>query len=380
MNNGFNQKQFQALLKKGIGNRTQREFAAQTGIAPATINRMLNDEDIACPKLKTLETFASHMENVSLVELMSACGYSIPKKEEVIAKMESDIFGFFAFGTEQNSLFFSFDEIAKKITNFLQRENVKTNISVVKENIPDEMKSIGAEEVALTFVKWEYDQYICTTKFHIYFAETKGGKIILIGSDLDMMPEKPEQGYIQHTSIKSRVELRTFTELFNVFLGMSDEVLPSICIGIGFECNETPAGFEDFLHEHADTFCDSKENIELYNRVVCGEDPEVVFEDFVNLQNARGIGAVLAEIMQKETGKDYFFFDKGKNVPEEQRNACVMFPVDYVETMVPIDKKVRNYLYKCAKQLQIPEFGVVYHRTAYAISRANIYKTDKFVL
>ena len=33
---GFHEKEFKELLRKGIGSRTQQEFATKTGIAPAT--------------------------------------------------------------------------------------------------------------------------------------------------------------------------------------------------------------------------------------------------------------------------------------------------------------------------------------------------------
>ena len=63
--NKFNQKKFRELLKKGIGLRTQKEFAAQAGMSPATINRMLNEDVIARPKIKTLEALTNHMHNVT---------------------------------------------------------------------------------------------------------------------------------------------------------------------------------------------------------------------------------------------------------------------------------------------------------------------------
>ena len=81
--NKFNQKKFRELLKKGIGLRTQKEFAAQAGMSPATINRMLNEDVIARPKIKTLEALTNHMHNVTYSELMDACGYETPGIEVI---------------------------------------------------------------------------------------------------------------------------------------------------------------------------------------------------------------------------------------------------------------------------------------------------------
>ncbi|MGN0415964.1 MAG: hypothetical protein ACI4FX_10820 [Agathobacter sp.] len=54
--------------------------------------------------MKTLEVFAAHMPNVSLSELMSACGYEMPGIEDAVAKMESDIEDFLAFGQSDHRL------------------------------------------------------------------------------------------------------------------------------------------------------------------------------------------------------------------------------------------------------------------------------------
>lgn len=66
-------------------------------MSPATINRMLNEDVIARPKIKTLEALTNHMHNVTYSELMDACGYETPGIEEVVRGLESDISDFFAF-------------------------------------------------------------------------------------------------------------------------------------------------------------------------------------------------------------------------------------------------------------------------------------------
>ena len=122
----FNQKKFRELLKKGIGLRTQKEFAVQAGMSPATINRMLNEDVIARPKIKTLETLASHMHNVSYSELMDACGYETPGIEEVVRSLESDISDFFAF-SDGISFFPSMEEMLENKAGQLSGYDVVAN-------------------------------------------------------------------------------------------------------------------------------------------------------------------------------------------------------------------------------------------------------------
>ena len=45
---------FRSLVKKGIGSRTQKEFAEQAGISRVNLNRVLNAETIARPSKRTL--------------------------------------------------------------------------------------------------------------------------------------------------------------------------------------------------------------------------------------------------------------------------------------------------------------------------------------
>ena len=107
MKEKFNQENFRKLLRKGIGERTQKEFAKQTHVALITINHMLNKPQIPHPKQKTLKAFAENMENVSLEELMVACGYAELSIEDMVRNLEASINDFFL---KQNRMFFENEE------------------------------------------------------------------------------------------------------------------------------------------------------------------------------------------------------------------------------------------------------------------------------
>ena len=377
----FNQKRFRELLKKGIGLRTQKEFAAQVGMAAATINRMLNDEQVSCPKMRTLETFAANMRTVTLPELMTACGYEAPDIKEVVNSFESDISDFFAFEpVEGFKMFESMDEALRTMDEFLKMKRDVSNITAdedTDEEIPGYTLKKGAESSKNIQIQWTYGRYACTTDFRIYYTETAKGRIILVGSDIDL--KNSENGHAGHTVIKNKTHAAMEEKLLNAIFGEPSDWLPDITAGYGFEFNEIPEGFGDFLNAHADTFCDSEENIRLYNRFVAGEKPEDVFEDFCVNGWSCGPGAVVADIMSKETGREYQYFEPDKNVSEENRNACVMERAKE-NFVLRIEEQTLLYLFKCAKELKIPEFGAVYHYGTCTKAVNQIYQTDKFWL
>ena len=57
-------KEFRELLRKGIGLRTQKEFANTVGISPAYLNKMLKNDLIPTPTRETLNNIAKHMPSI----------------------------------------------------------------------------------------------------------------------------------------------------------------------------------------------------------------------------------------------------------------------------------------------------------------------------
>lgn len=386
--NKFNQKKFRELLKKGIGLRTQKEFAIQAGMSPATINRMLNEDVITRPKIKTLETLANHMHNVTYSELMDACGYETPSIEDVIRRLESDISDFFAF-SDGISLFPSLEDMFERLHSFVQRDGVRIVRINGKENtedgIPKAVKGKGAEEWITVSIDWRYNNFECCTDFHVYYILTKGDKVIIVDNDIDKPYEVPageKKTFIQHTEIFSTKyspeALRLLENIFGGVLPGGDvEILPATYAGYGFEVHGTPEGFVDFLNTHSGTFCDSKENIQLYRRVVDGEDPEEVFKEYGSSAFAVGPCAVIADIMSKETGDEYLYYTEDDSLPEDMRNACIMNRAEY-DFIEQLSNDTKYYLYECARELKLPTFGVVYHNTTIRKATSWQYNTETF--
>ncbi len=82
MRTDFDKTTFADLLKRSVGSRTQKEFAALTGISSAHLSRLLHQKFDSPPSIDTLQRLAAHAQNgVTYWDLLNACGYMDVKKE-----------------------------------------------------------------------------------------------------------------------------------------------------------------------------------------------------------------------------------------------------------------------------------------------------------
>lgn len=75
LNNNFNKSIFIELLKKAIGNDTQKNFAEKIQLSPAHLSRLLHGKFDTPPQIQTLQKIAACSQNVSYMELLYATGY-----------------------------------------------------------------------------------------------------------------------------------------------------------------------------------------------------------------------------------------------------------------------------------------------------------------
>ena len=79
----FNQQAFIEILRKAIGTRQHKTFAAAIGVSPTHLSRMMNPRYKGQPSLATLEKIAKHAENdVTYQELLAAAGFQTNLEEE----------------------------------------------------------------------------------------------------------------------------------------------------------------------------------------------------------------------------------------------------------------------------------------------------------
>lgn len=136
---------------------------------------------------------------------------------------------------------------------------------------------------------------------------------------------------------------------------------------------------------HAASFCTTKENRELFQTAMePGADVDSLFAGYEGKNGfSSGTGAVVADILSMETGKEFLYMPKDEYIKndgmgeEHQNDSCVMVEEESgMESRMPTD--VLKAIYGAAKELGIPAFGVCYHLESYNKTKMQWYKTDEF--
>ena len=115
-----------------------------------------------------------------------------------------------------------------------------------------------------------------------------------------------------------------------------------------------------------------------------GADVDSLFAGYEGKNGfSSGTGAVVADILSMETGKEFLYMPKDEYIKndgmgeEHQNDSCVMVEEESgMESRMPTD--VLKAIYGAAKELGIPAFGVCYHLESYNKTKMQWYKTDEF--
>lgn len=75
MNKRFDKAAFSSLLKKALGTRTQKDFAAEIGLSKEHLSRLINQKLDNPPSMETIQAISRHTTTVSYEELLQAAGY-----------------------------------------------------------------------------------------------------------------------------------------------------------------------------------------------------------------------------------------------------------------------------------------------------------------
>ena len=84
----FDPPSFASLLKKAIGSRTAKQFAAETGLSESYVSRRMTGLYATPPRKNTLTAIASSAQNgVTLRQLLDTCGYEDEMPVEMPVKV-----------------------------------------------------------------------------------------------------------------------------------------------------------------------------------------------------------------------------------------------------------------------------------------------------
>lgn len=369
-------REFRALLRQGIGCRTQKEFAAAVGISPAYLNKMLKNDVIPTPTRDTISNLAKQMTTVTKNQLLEACGYTIFSVQEDAEALVTDIMDFLnnkngcmVWHGTMNGLFENIDMLyCPREYKALQLSIIsdEKNVNVVEANFRD------AEYVATIQMVWSNDENHCRAEFSLYYSKTEYGNFIIFGAKPNINKFGRLVMVRDQDAIKKKEDMINYM-IFGHLSNGETEILPNTLVGPGIPYDKTPAGFKDFLSNHRATFCKTKEHCKLWKRVVeDGEDPDAVFENYTDEDGNEciGTGPVVAAIIAEEI-KDihcevleenqFLYYPPCKELEKKERNAFIM--VENIYNSDDIDKDLCERLYLYAKELKIPKFGLCYYHT-----------------
>lgn len=375
-NNKNEYREFRALLRQGIGCRTQKEFAAAAGISPAYLNKMLKNDVIPTPTRDTISNLAKQMTTVTKNQLLEACGYTILSAQEDAEALVTDIMDFLnskngcmVWHGTMDGLFENIDMLycpREYKTLRLSIISDEKNLNVVDANFKD------AENVATIQMVWSNDENHCRAEFSLYYSKTESGNFIIFGAKPNIN-KFGQLVMVRDQDAFKKSEAMINYMIFGYLNNGETEILPNTLVGPGIPYDKTPDGFKDFLSNHRATFCKTKEHYKLWKRVVeDGEDPDEVFENYTNEDGDKciGTGPVVAAIIAEETKdihcdalkeNEFLYYPPCKDLEEKDRNAFVM--VENVYNSDDIDKDLCERLYLYAKELKIPKFGLCYYHT-----------------
>lgn len=376
--------EFQKLLKDGIGTRTQKEFADETGITKETINRWLNNDTISQPGKDSLQRIAKHVKSHTLNEFLTACGYDALTIEEDVEDSESDLLG----GLESLSgrLFKSISEYLKTVEVLWLKKGVFGRVKQEVE-INDVLEECGEYYVESSYL-WTHERHDCITQFRLYYSKTSKNNIVVLKTRLveaNKEDIRKNAKVVDHTIVceeKKKASAHTVPanaeeKLFNAIFGENCYI--NTYLGFGFYLKKlVPDNFKEYLYNHASSFCTSKHKQEIFEEISNVTDLDNFFSDIIEGEGNHvcdmDAGQIIADILSTETGKDFQYYI---GLEKNDEADCVMMLCDNCYDINHTSFEVKNAVCEAAKELGIPEFGACYN-TEECPKVGDVYKTSTF--
>lgn len=387
--------QFQELLKKAIGDRTQNEFSALTGIAISQLSRLVRGKNAYLPKPETLEKIAKASDKrVSFEDLMTACGHEMEEYEERKKNTpdhetaRSEIREYKReFDELSGNKFDSFDDLF----DFLSMMHMGPNsqISAGKEKKCKKVLDPDAENYTILTIKTTLVEHEASLFLIITYSHTVGGAIILSKCFTD------GKTFLEKTGLEGKVdeyfggiEQEFIKELREVFalvplsklseraknrlregigklVGEKQERYIGVVKGIGFTINEfiDEKALRDFLRKHKVSL-----SIPLQKDI-----DEYLAGDFAlpdgskavcNVTGDSGWGAFISNIMSKELNTPVgFWTQEGEEFLFNHNPDCIMISEDDL-----IEKGINwamNVVEPYARELGIRVIGTQYFQAVF---------------
>lgn len=387
---------FRELLIEAIGSSTKQDFANRAGMLPQQLSRYLKEGNKTKPSSSTLKKIADASGDETLYDkLLKACGYeettatlrkSKPFDERALLNAR-DIKDGMTELTKGIGIYSSIEEFIGTYEMLFSTEDI-TVAYVYGKNEHFGPKFPMAEFSTCVAVKFETPLMECYTWLALYFVETRGGKIVVIGTATDptsiyeaggMKKETLEQykgkDFVYVT--KAKKGLDTKEKIINAVFRDFGEEYPYTYVGFGFYLKEDPKDIKGFLKRHKESFSTSDEDSALCDKAIT-EDPIEVFSEYDDQTSlGKGYPAAIAKIMREETGLPFYFYDEDKehfpdNIPCIMIEGAVDTHGNYSSEYLAEDliETCRPY----AIELGISEIGEVHTQLMNYVHNNNIYE------
>lgn len=386
-----NYRTFQELLRKGMGSRSQTEFAKVSGISRGNLNRMLNKTD-TIPSVSVLKKIASCMHSVTLDELLVSCGY---EPLDITSAIKKNMF-LIKDGLSNCYIAAKLSSVSDVIDflNTLYIED-ESKFFITKSETNKTKYIPAAEDYTIIEQHWTVGKYKCITYFAVFYVTTTNGQLIVLGNvtdyykmtELEIITPKMEEVFKKETFDRDNLtyyeEIPEITEeekkaskFLKHILSTSGTYTETI-VGCGFYYENTPKEFLEFLMDNASYFCVTRENSDLYRQATqTDKDIDEIFSEFT-YYDEQGTGAAIAFILNRKTGQDFMYYSKDGRCDESK--GCIICPfTNNKEDYVRIPSTLLQETFFTARALGIAEFGMVYY--TYVVDKHNdqVYKTEDF--
>lgn len=385
-------KEFRELLKKGIGLRTQADFAEAIGITRQRLNMFLRSETISRPSAELLRTMAKNMTGVTYRELMESCGYSTLNINELADAIASD-FELCFMDKDQGIAYpvthMTFTEMCDTFCMLYcpaEVDEMKFKVRAEKDNTNKDYPD--ADKMITIDIIWNDQDYDCRTRCNLYYAITKSGAKVMIGVKI----EKTKEGataMIEKKRAKGMKEKRLLAAIF----GAEDSKLyQTFDTGVGFPYKETPKKFKEFLSSHRGSFCTNEVRCELWRKIIVdNEDPDEACKKFAEEHKGDtdeelyiwATGDIVAAIMSAELKdcpymiNNYVVFRaEDERIPEDERDSFVMTVSDVKDS--DDRDKLMKYIYFYAHELGISHFGRCHYRYLAEVNDVEWNETEEY--
>ena len=394
----YNNTEFRELLVKAIGTSSKQEFSRRAGMMPQQLSRYLREDYRSRPSSSTLKKISEAANDPMLYErLLKACGYeetpAMIRKgkpfEERALLNAMDIKTGLEELTKGVSIYTSIEEFVRAYEMLFSSEDI-VEIRPFKKREYNGSKYPKAEQSSCVKIKFETALRECFTWIVLYYSETRGGNLIVVGAATDprSVYEAGGMGKDTYESLRDKDFVYTVSfkkglnskeAFFKAIFGEMGEEYTFTDVGFGFYVPGLPDGFKAFLEAHRNAFCTSDGECALYEAALGSDDPAAVLKDYnTGDGDGHGFEAAIAKIMKEETDLPFCFFDPNEEVFPENI-PCIMLP-DAVGAYGQVDEEynledLKDICNQYASELGIESYGQVHMQVKRHTNKEHIFKT-----